>query len=87
MTAPKAPLTAKDLADQIGIDAKALRVYLRATSTPKDEETGRYAFTAAQAKKHVAAYPQWADDRRRARKEATEAKAATQEAEEVADDE
>lgn len=80
-----AKTTAKDLADQLGIDAKALRVYLRANAVAKDAETGRYAFTAAQTKKHVAAYPKWADDRRRARKEATEARA--QEVKEVAGDE
>jgi hypothetical protein len=58
-----AKINASDLAEQLSIDAKSLRVYLRANAVPKDDETGRYLFTAAQVKKHLKAYPEWASHR------------------------
>lgn len=58
-----AKISASELAEQLSIDAKSLRVYLRANAVPKDDETGRYLFTAAQVKKHLKAYPEWASHR------------------------
>lgn len=57
-----AKISAGDL-EKLSIDAKALRVYLRANTVAKDEETGRYMFTPAQVKKHLRAYPEWASHR------------------------
>lgn len=71
-----AKISAGDLAEQLSIDAKALRVYLRANAVEKDDETGRYLFTPAQVKKHLKAYPEWASHRAEARAEAARARAA-----------
>lgn len=62
---PAAKLTARDLAERIGTDPKKLRTYLREHNTAKDIETGRYAFTAAQAKKIQADFPDWETKRLR----------------------
>lgn len=74
MTAPTPKMSAKELAEQVGVDAKTFRVYLRANAVPKDDESGRYEFTKAQATKHVKQYPEWAAHRAEARKAAQEAK-------------
>lgn len=74
MTAPTPKISAKELSEQIGVDAKTFRVYLRANAVPKDDESERYEFTKAQATKHVKQYPEWAAHRAEARKAAQAAK-------------
>lgn len=67
-TTPASKLTASQVAEQIGTDPKTFRVYLRATHTPKDAETGRYAFTKAQAKSHEKKFATWQAERAESRK-------------------
>ena len=68
MTAPTPKMTASEVAAQIGTDPKTFRVYLRATSVAKDEETQRYAFTKAQAKSHEKKFTTWQTERAESRK-------------------
>ncbi|BDT88657.1 hypothetical protein [Nocardia cyriacigeorgica] len=52
-------LSTTELATEMGIEPKRLRVYLRDCGIPKDPETGRYAFTPAQVKKITEDYFDW----------------------------
>ncbi|MGZ8179434.1 hypothetical protein ACXVUM_16020 [Williamsia sp. SKLECPSW1] len=51
-------------------------MYVRANAVPKDDETGRYLFTAAQVKKHLKAYPERASHRAEARTDTARARTA-----------
>lgn len=67
-TTPASKLTASQVAEQIGTDPKTFRVYLRANAVEKDAETGRYAFTKAQAKSHEKKFTAWQAERAESRK-------------------
>ncbi|MGW4632513.1 hypothetical protein [Nocardia sp. NPDC004415] len=62
MTTPT-PLSAKDVAEKLGTDAKTLRVFLRSASIPKDEATNRYAFTTKDVPKLKKQFNEWRDAR------------------------
>ncbi|MCF8606027.1 hypothetical protein L5I01_21990 [Gordonia sp. HY442] len=64
MTAPKAPLTAREVAERLDTDPKTFRVFLRATGVAKDEETGRYVFKASEVAKLTKAFTLWAEERK-----------------------
>lgn len=67
MTTPNnTALDSKTVAEALGIDAKAFRVFLRAIGYEKTE--GRYAFTKADVAKLKKGYAAWAKERENARK-------------------
>lgn len=76
MTAPKAPLSAKEVAERLDTDPKTLRVFLRANAIPKSEESGRYEFKAADVAKLKKQFTAWTERRAEARAAAKEARAA-----------
>jgi len=64
-------MTSKDVAEALGITAKELRVYLRATSYEKTD--GRYAFSKSQIASLKKGYATFVADREAARAAKAEA--------------
>lgn len=76
MTAPKAPLTAREVAERLDTDPKTFRVFLRANAIPKSDETGRYEFRAGDVAKLKKQFTAWTEHRAEARAAAKAAKEA-----------
>ncbi|MDM2175481.1 hypothetical protein PP404_25100 [Mycobacteroides abscessus] len=85
MTTPATPIDSKAVAAELKIDAKALRVFLRAIGYEKTD--GRYAFTKTQVTSLKKQYATWEKERAAARKAKADerAKALADAAEKVAD--
>lgn len=76
MTAP-AQLSTKDIATALDIDAKALRVFLRAAGEGMSSRDGKsYVFSKANLTAIKKAYPAWVKDRETTRPAKAAAKAA-----------
>jgi hypothetical protein len=64
MTTPTPVLTTKDVAEKVGTDPKALRVFLRASDDYKAAGSGsRYSFTAKDVAPLKAKFTKWPAER------------------------
>ncbi|WJR33382.1 hypothetical protein P3F83_23525 [Mycobacteroides immunogenum] len=66
MTTPTTALSAKDVAEKLGTDAKTLRVFLRSITYTKNDE-GRYSFTPKDVATLKTRFPKWVADREAAK--------------------
>ncbi|PPJ18425.1 hypothetical protein C5E44_10190 [Nocardia nova] len=57
------PLTAGDVAERLGADAKKFRMFLRAKGIEKDPESGRYVFQSKDVARLRKSFDAWLSER------------------------